>query len=77
VRLEVTPAADGTFTVKVTAAKLARDVYLTDGADGFFTDNYFDLLPGETATVSFKPSAPTTVQSIRSSLRATTIADTY
>jgi beta-mannosidase len=61
----------------VTAAKLARDVYLTDAADGFFSDNYFDLLPGETATVSFKPSTPVTLQSIQSSLRATTIAETY
>jgi beta-mannosidase len=77
VHLEVTPASGGAFTVKVTAAKLARDVYLTDAADGFFSDNYFDLLPGETATVSFKPSTPVTLQSIQSSLRATTIAETY
>ena len=77
VRLEVIAAAGGAFTVKATAAKLARDVFLNDAADGFFSDNYFDLLPGETATVSFKPSAPATLQSIQSSLRATTIADTY
>ena len=55
----------------------ARDVYLTTASDGFFGDNYFDLLPGETRTLSFKPAAPTTLQSIQTSLRATTIADTY
>jgi beta-mannosidase len=76
-RLEVAPGADGAFNVKVTAGKLARAVYLTDGSDGTFGDNYFDLLPGETATVSFRPSAAASLQSIQGALRATTIADSY
>ncbi len=68
--------ASAAFTVKVTAGKLARAVYLT-GVDGFFGDNFFDLLPGETVTVPFKPAAPATLQSIQAAIRATTIADTY
>src|SRR4029077_336924 len=76
-RLEVTPGDRGTFVIQASATKLARDVYLTTASDGFFGDNYFDLLPGETRALSFKPAAPTTLQSIQSSLRATTIADTY
>ena len=57
--------------------KLARAVYLT-GVDGIFGDNYFDLLPGETVAVPFKPwAAPATRQSIQATIRATTIADTY
>jgi beta-mannosidase len=77
VRLDVAPGENGAFTVQVTATRLARDVFLTDASDGFFSDNYFDLLPGETATVSFRPTAPAALQSIQSTLRATTIADTY
>ena len=65
--------------IQASATKLARDVYLTAGVDGFFEDNYFDLLPGETVAVSFRPNpgANVTAQSLQTSLRATTIADTY
>jgi len=89
-RLEVLPASEAgaapqagasagtsaSFTVKVTAGKLARAVYLT-GVDGFFGDNFFDLLPGETVAVPLRAAAPATLQSIQAAIRATTIADTY
>lgn len=32
---------------------LARGVYLTAEQEGIFSDNYFDLLPGEVKTVQF------------------------
>ena len=48
--------------MKVTAKQLARNVYLTSAANGFFDDNFFDLLPGETATVTFRPEAATTAE---------------
>ena len=35
---------------------LAKDVYLNfDGIEGFFSDNYFDLLPGKTKQLTFTP----------------------
>jgi beta-mannosidase len=77
VELDVEPRADGTFAVKVTARQLARAVCLTAPVDGFFDDNYFDVLPGEAVTVSFRPSASTTAATLRAGLRATTIADSY
>jgi beta-mannosidase len=78
-RLEVVPGAGGAPAVRVTAGKLARAVYLTSEIDGAFGDNFFDLLPGETVTVSFRPTGILNVsaQSLESSLRATTIADSY
>jgi beta-mannosidase len=63
------PRADGSFTVKVTARQLARNVFLSAGGggaataasdprlDGAFDDNYFDLLPGEVVEVAFRPRA--------------------
>jgi beta-mannosidase len=78
VALSVAPGQDGAFAVTVGARQLARNVYLTSGAvDGFFGDNFFDLLPGETVTVSFRPQAPTTAAALRAALAATTIADSY
>ena len=78
IKLAVAPGTNGALAVTVSAKQLARNVFLASGAvDGFFEDNYFDLLPGETVTVSFRPRAPTTPAALQAALTATTIADTY
>src|SRR6185369_2451643 len=78
IKLAVAPGTNGALAVTVSAKQLARNVFLASGAfDGFFEDNYFDLLPGETVTVSFRPHAPTTPAALQAALTATTIADTY
>jgi beta-mannosidase len=68
-------------TVRVTARRLARAVWLsTPGGEGSFSDNFFDLLPGETAAVEWTPGpgAPAAMASHLSSLlHATTVRDTY
>ena len=70
--------ANGALAVSVGAKQLARNVFLASGAvDGFFDDNYFDVLPGETVTVTFRPRTPTTPAALQAALTATTIADTY
>jgi beta-mannosidase len=69
-----------TATVRVTAQRLARAVWLTTPAGGSFSDNFFDLLPGETATVEWTPDpgAPAGgAARLSSLLRATTVRDTY
>jgi beta-mannosidase len=77
-KLSVAPSVNGTLAVSVAAKQLARNVFLASGAiDGFFEDNYFDVLPGETVIVTFKPRAPTTPAALQGALTATTIADTY
>lgn len=51
----VTRKGDG-FDVALSAEKLAKNVYLQwEGAEGFFSDNFFDLLPGEEKTIRFQP----------------------
>ncbi len=78
VKLAVADAGGGGFSVSVTAKQLARNVFLTSGAvDGTFDDNYFDVLPGETITVTFKPRAATTAGQVQAALSATSIADTF
>ncbi len=72
------PGTDGTFSVSVRADTLARAVRLDAGAiDGSFDDNYFDLLPGEATTVTFRPHAATTLAALKAALHASTIADSY
>jgi beta-mannosidase len=68
-------------TVKVTARRFARAVWLsTPDGDGAFSDNFFDLLPGETATVEWTPAPgarPGGAERLSSVLHATTVRDTY
>jgi beta-mannosidase len=68
-------------TVRVTARRLARAVWLaTPRAEGAFSDNYFDLLPGETVAVEWTPgagAAPGLARRLSSLLRVTTVRDTY
>jgi len=85
VHVDVEPRDEGAFTVRLTSRRYARDVWLstTDGTtgvaavDGAFDDNDFDLLPGETATVVFKPRTSTTLAALRAGLRATSLVDSY
>jgi beta-mannosidase len=44
-------------TVTVTAKRWARWVFLSADGDGVFSDNYFDLLPGETVALRWRPPA--------------------
>lgn len=51
VTYEIAGAAGG-FDITVKTDKLAKNVYLQIGdEEGFFQDNYFDLLPGESVTI--------------------------
>jgi beta-mannosidase len=47
------------YTVRITSQVLARSVYLSFGSlDTKVSDNYFDLLPGETREISVTSSSP-------------------
>ena len=85
--LDVESRPDATFAVKVSARRFARSVYLTSmgggnkgsipGVDGFFDDNHFDLLAGESVTVVFHPSTPISLEDFRRALRAISLFDSY
>jgi len=43
------------YHLKIASDKLCKDLYLSlDQGEGFFSDNYFDLLPGETKEITLK-----------------------
>ncbi|HZU85368.1 MAG TPA: glycoside hydrolase family 2 protein, partial [Polyangiaceae bacterium] len=69
-RVQVGRSADRTI-VQVAASRLARGVRLSsDSGDGTFSDNYFDLLPGEAASVDY--TGPVTDR-----VNAISVRDTY
>ncbi len=43
------------FKITLKSDKLAKDVYLDAKAEGVYSNNYFDLLPGETVEILFTP----------------------
>jgi beta-mannosidase len=54
VTYEITKAEQG-FDITLKTDKLAKNVYLQIAdEEGFFSDNYFDLLPGEKVTINLK-----------------------
>jgi beta-mannosidase len=70
-------ALDGKrVSVVVKSDKLARNVYISlDNADEHFSDNYFDLLPGEERTVTL--SAGRSADDIQRHLKITSLIDSY
>ena len=52
IKKEITLVDKG-YLISLSADKLAKNVYLSVDADGFFSDNYFDLLPGRSRQVIF------------------------
>jgi beta-mannosidase len=56
IRASVEAQEDGSYLVILTTDALAKNVFLAfEDTEGFFADNYFDLLPGTEAQVRFTP----------------------
>lgn len=53
VNMQVAQVNEG-YQISLQSSNLAKNVYLHTEAAGAFSDNYFDLLPGERKTVLFK-----------------------
>ena len=66
------------FEVQLSSNTLARTVYLSlNQGDGFFSDNYFDLLPGRRVQVEFQPTGTITLESIRQNLKIRSLVDAF
>jgi beta-mannosidase len=60
----------GEFAIGLTSPTLVKNLYLNlEGVDGFFSDNYFDLLPHKTKIVHFKPTGTTSAQALETGLK--------
>ena len=60
----------GEFAVGLSSPVLVKNLYLSlDEIDGFFSDNYFDLMPGATRLVRFKPEKTVSAKAIETGLK--------
>ena len=64
-------AVSGGYEITLTSGQLAKNVELSVDAEGFFDDNFFDLLPGETKTVRFTTGA--TINDLSRQLKTRTL----
>jgi len=68
----------GGFSVKLSADKFAKAVYLAVAErDGFFSDNFFNLAPGQEMTVEFHSRTPLTLKEFQERLRIRSVFDAF
>jgi beta-mannosidase len=71
-----TTGGNGSYKIRVSSTVLARDVYLAFGTlDAKVSDNYFDLLPGETVEVTATSSA--SLDAVKTQLKAISLTDAF
>jgi beta-mannosidase len=76
-RIETTLNKTGAdYTLTLQSPQLARGVYVSFGdLDVENSDNYFDLLPGESATISLKSSA--TLDQLKGAIKVMSLTEAY
>jgi beta-mannosidase len=77
IHFKMTPSKKG-IKITLTSNKLARNVYLsTDRYEGFFTYNYFDIIPGRPVEIEFQPNEPINVSKFRQVLKIMSLVDAF
>lgn len=75
IKTSIEPIADG-YKVYLMSDKFARGVFMSiDGIDNFFSDNYFDILPGQTVEVHVTTKA--SESDFKKQLQIKSMSDTY
>jgi beta-mannosidase len=68
--------AGGSYLLRVTSNVLARDVYVSAGdLNVTYSDNFFNLLPGQTREITLKTSA--TLDQLRAALKIMSLTDAF
>jgi len=64
------------YEITLYSDKLAKNVFLSlESADGFFSDNYFDLLPGKKVVIELQTQSP--IKDIEKEISVMSLADSY
>ncbi|HLL99662.1 MAG TPA: glycoside hydrolase family 2 protein [Pyrinomonadaceae bacterium] len=76
IKAEVTPTKYG-FKVSLAADRAAKAVYLSGFTEGFFADNYFDLIPNRRREVEFRTTQKLSAEEFRQKLKARSLIDAF
>ena len=66
---------DGGFLINFDSKVLAKSVYLSSVVEGFFDENFFDIIPYQTKKVFFKTKA--SEEEVEKSLSIMSLIDTF
>ena len=71
-----TTGANGHYSIRISSSVLARSVYLSFGSlEAQVSDNYFDLMPGETREISVSSGA--SPDALKAQLRVISLTDAF
>jgi hypothetical protein len=56
---------------------LAKSVYLSGFREGFFTYNYFNLIPGRPVEIEFRPKVKMSGEEFRRNLKVRSLIDAF
>lgn len=75
--IKITAAKNSTgYKLQLSTNKYAKDVYLNlNNTEGFFTDNYFDLMPGEVKIIELKTAKE--INDIERKIKIISLIDSY
>jgi beta-mannosidase len=72
---KVVTVSDQGYSIALTSDKLVKDLYLDTDEMGRFSDNYFDLLPGEKVILGFKTKEK--IDNFGDKIRLYSLTDSY
>lgn len=74
--VDISHSSNG-FKIKLTTDKVAKAVYLSGFTDGFFVDNYFDLIPGMPSEVEYRAEKKMSLEEFRGKLNVRSLIDAF
>jgi len=76
IKTEITPSANG-FKITFSTDSLAKSVYLSGFTEGFFSDNYFNLIPNKNVEIEFRTKQKKTADEFRQKLKIRSLIDAF
>jgi beta-mannosidase len=76
IKSEIVQSGDG-FNIRLSSDRVARAVELYGLADGFFVDNYFDLLPDQPREIHYRGNRKMSLKEFKDLLKMRSLADAF
>lgn len=76
IETDISPSANG-FKIILSTNKVAKSVYLSGFTEGFFTDNYFNLIPNKPLEIEFRTKQKMSEDSFRKILKVRSLVDAF
>ncbi len=76
IKTEIAASRNG-FKVVLSSDRLAKSVYLSGFTEGFFSDNYFNLIPGKPFEVEYQTNSKMSIEEFRKMLNVRSLIDAF